>query len=170
MAAYFFFGSMMDRDVLDLVVGRTVPDADVEPATLAGTRLVRVADESYPAIVPHAGGQVEGMRVRRLTSAESERIAWFEGKEYASRMVEVTLRSGTPARASVHLPTEALETAGGEGWDFARWRHNEKDGLMRLARGHMALFGRVSLDQAIRIWDDARAVQAGEARPARALR
>ena len=167
MAAYFFFGSMMDRDVLNLVVGRMVPDADVEPATLAGYRLVHVADESYPAIVPHAGRQVEGVRVRRLTSAECERIAWFEGKEYASQMVEVTLRGGTPARAGVHLPTEALETIGGEGWDFARWRRAEKDGLMRLARGHMALLGRVSLDEAIRIWDDARdTLQGGEARPA----
>ena len=164
---YFFFGTMRDRDVLDLVVGRRVADADIEPATLPGYRLARVIDESYPALVPHAGGRVEGVRVRRLTAAEVERVVWFEGKEYASRAVEVAVRGGARAAARMHVPTEVLEIAD-EDWDFAHWRRTEKDLLLMLARSHMALLGRVTLDEAIRMWDETREkLQANQTKRAR---
>ncbi len=48
---YFFFGTMRDRDVLELVVGRPVTDADTEAAALPGYRLARAIDDSYPALV-----------------------------------------------------------------------------------------------------------------------
>ena len=152
---YFFFGTMRDRDVLELVVGRRVADADREPATLPGYRLARAIDESYPALVPHAGGRIEGLLVRRLSAVEVERIMWFEGKEYASRTVEVELRGGARAPALIYVPTEVLEITE-EGWDFDLWRRTEKDLLMTLVRGHMKLLGRVSQDEAIRVWNQTR--------------
>ncbi len=151
---YFFFGTLRDRDMLDLVVGRHVADGDVEPGTLPRVRLLRVADEAYPALVPHAESRVEGVRVTGLTVAEVERIAWFEGKEYALRTVDVVRADGGRATAQVHVASETLELVD-EDWDFARWRRTEKDLVMTLAREHMALRGRVSLDEAMGIWGDA---------------
>ncbi len=100
---------MKDRDVLELVVGRRVADTDMEPAALPGYRLARAIDESYPAVLPHAGCRIEGVLVHRLSAAEVERILWFEGWEYASRSVEVVLRDGARASASIFVPTEVLE-------------------------------------------------------------
>ena len=152
---YFFCGTMRDRDVLELVVGRRVADPDMEPAALPGYRLARAIDESYPALLPHAGCRIDGVLVHRLSAAEVERILWFEGREYASRSVEVLLRDGARAPASIFVPTEVLEFTEDE-WDFAQWRRTEKDLLMTLVRGHMKLLGRVSQDEAIRVWNETR--------------
>lgn len=152
---YFFFGTMRDRDVFELVVGRRVADADMEPAALPGYRLARAIDESYPALLPHAGGRIEGVLVHRLSAAEVERIMWFEGKEYASQTVEVVLRGGARAPALIYVPTEVLEIAE-EDWDFDLWQRMEKDLLMTLVSGHMKLLGQVSQDEAIGVWDETR--------------
>ncbi|MFQ5959012.1 MAG: gamma-glutamylcyclotransferase family protein [Alphaproteobacteria bacterium] len=153
--AHFFFGTLKDRDVLALVIGRRIDDADVEGAVLAGYRLARVVDDPYPAPLPHDGARIEGILVRGLTPAEVERLAWFEGKEYAPDTVEVELPGGGTAEALIQAPTEVLEIVG-EDWDVEAWRRDEKDLLMTLTRGHMALYGRASLDEAIRIWDETR--------------
>ncbi len=152
---YFFCGTMRDLDVLELVVGRRAADTDMEPAALPGYRLARAIDESYPAVLPHAGCRIDGVLVHRLSAAEVERILWFEGWEYASRSVEVVLRDGAHAPASIFVPTEVLEFVEDE-WDFDHWRRTEKDLLMTLVRGHMKLFGRATQDEAIRVWDETR--------------
>ena len=152
---YFFFGTLRDRDVFELVVDRRVTDADMEPAELPGYRLARAIDENYPALLPHAGGRIEGVLVHRLSATEVERIMWFEGKEYVSRTVEVALGGGARVPALIYVPTEVLAIAE-EDWDFDFWRRTEKDQLMTLVRGHMKLQGRVSQDEAIRVWDETR--------------
>ncbi len=154
--ACFFFGTLRDRDVLALVIGRDVPVADVETAEIDGFRLARVVDESYPALVPQAGGRVEGVLVSGLGVVEVERLVWFEGKEYAPKTVEVLLTaSGARVEASMQAPTRHLEI-GEDDWDFQSWQRREKDLLIALTRGHMALFGRTDLDAAIDAWDQAR--------------
>ncbi len=69
--------------------------------------------------------------------------------------VEVALRGGARAPALIYVPTKVLEIAG-EDWDFDFWRRTERDLLMTLVRGHMKLLGRVSQDEAIRVWDETR--------------
>ncbi len=159
--AHFFFGTLKDRDVLALVIGRPLDDADVAGAVLAGYRLVRVVDDPYPAPVPDAGAAIDGIVVHGLGRAEVERLAWFEGYEFAPHRVAVTpTGGGAPVEALIQAPTAALEIAGEDGdfeaWDFEAWRRDEKALLMTLTRGHMALHGRASLDEAVRIWDETR--------------
>ncbi|MEE8203939.1 MAG: hypothetical protein V3R74_09320, partial [Alphaproteobacteria bacterium] len=55
----------------------------------------------------------------------------------------------------LQTPTTALEITDAD-WDFEAWRRDEKALLMTLTRGHMALYGRASLDEAIRAWDETR--------------
>ncbi len=152
---HFFFGTLKDRDVLDLVVGRQVADADVAPAILSGFRLVRVVEESYPGLAPAPGGQAEGLLAKRLSSRDIERITWFEGAEYGPHVGEVTLGDGTRVTATVHLPSETLEVSD-QTWDFEHWRRAEKPMLMALTRAHMTLMGRVSREAAAAIWDQRR--------------
>ncbi len=153
--AHFFFGTMKDRDVLDLVIGRPVADADVAPATLAGFRLVRVVDESYPGLAPTPNGRARGLLVRGFSPRDLERLAWFEGAEYGPHAGEVTLGDGSRVTATVHLPNETLDVYD-ETWEFERWRRTEKPTLMTLTRAHMALMGRISVVAAAAIWDQNR--------------
>ena len=152
---YFFFGTLRDRDVLALVIGRRIDDADIKAAVLAGYRLARVADDPYPAPVADAAARSEGIVVHGLSPDEVARLAWFEGKEYAPRTVAVALAGGDTAEAQLQTPTTALEITDAD-WDFEAWRRDEKALLMTLTRGHMALYGRASLDEAIRAWDETR--------------
>ncbi len=160
---YCFVGTLRDREVLDLVIGRPVADHETEAVDLPGYRLARVVEEPYPALVEDAGARIPGLLVRGLGAVASTRVAWFEGREFATREVEVIRSTGgadgsggkTPIRALIQAPTEILDVDSGP-WDFAAWQRHEKPLLMTLARGHMALFDRVGLDEAIRRWDEAR--------------
>ena len=162
--AYFFFGTMRDRDVLDLVIGRPIADADVAPATLAGFRLVRVVDESYPGLATMPAGRAGGLLVGGFSSRDLERLAWFEGAEYGPQPVEVTLGDGRRVTATMHLPNETLDVYD-ESWNFERWQRTEKPMLMALTRTHMALMGRVGVEAAATIWDQNRERMQGRRSP-----
>lgn len=154
--AFFFFGTLRDLDVLEVVIGRRISVSDVRPAKISGYRLVRVVDESYPTLVADANRRVDGVIVSGLKVAEVDRLAWFEGKEYAPRAVEVWLTgSSERMEASVHMPTRHLETTDDD-WDFQRWQRSEKRHLVSRTRRHMALFGKCRLEEAIDAWDAAR--------------
>ncbi len=149
---YFFFGTLMDREVLALVLGRPVDDADVEPATLDGFRLLRARDDPYPALVPAPDSQVEGIVVTGLDARDVARLEWFEGAEYHARPVTVTLAGGERRTALVQSPTEVLDVGNRE-WSLEDWKKTEKQLLMTLTRAHMSLMGKVDIDEAIRRWD-----------------
>jgi hypothetical protein len=156
LSLHFFFGTLRDRDVLEVVLGRSLDDLEHEPATLPGHRLARVIEESYPALVEDPVGSVEGELVRGLGERDIARIGWFEGEEYETRRVEVVVRAGGAREwAIIQTPTEALEVAAGD-WNYAAWQRDEKGELLTLARGHMALLGKVGIDEAIERWDERR--------------
>ncbi len=162
---YCFVGTLRDREVLDLVIGRLVADTETEAVDLPGYRLARVVEEPYPALVEDRRARIHGLLVRGLDAVETARVAWFEGREFATRAVGVIRSAGggaddkdpVPAlvQALIQAPTEILDVDTGP-WDFSAWQRHEKPLLLTLARGHMALFDRVGLDEAIRRWDEAR--------------
>jgi len=149
---HFFFGTLMDREVLELVIGRPIEDAAIRPAHLDGYRLLRAADDPYPALVPAPGARVSGIVVSGLDAAAVARLEWFEGTEYRSRPVEVTFADGTRATALIQSPTETLDV-GEADWTLDDWAREEKPLLLALTRAHMALMGRVDIEEAIRRWD-----------------
>ena len=78
----FFYGSLMDRELLALVIGRATDGLSIEAATLHGFDRRRVRDESFPILVPHTGGRVEGVLVTDLTAADIARLQFYEGSDY----------------------------------------------------------------------------------------
>ena len=52
---YFFYGTLMDRDVLNIVSGLNLAPARLRPARLPGYRRVRVQDVQYPAVLRFEG-------------------------------------------------------------------------------------------------------------------
>ena len=137
---YFFFGTLMDLDVLAIVLDRAAVGIEREAARLDGYRRHRVHGESYPILRPAAGGAVDGLLVPNLSPAEAARVAFYEGEEY--RPVPLMVASaGGPRDALVFVDDGGLST-GGE-WDFERWLREEKATLLAAAHAFMSHFGKL---------------------------
>lgn len=138
---YFFYGTLMDADVLARVAGRRVAASNVEPAVVSGYRRVYVAGAPYPMLVPAPEGRVEGRLVSGLGGLETRRVAWFEGAEYELRPVRV--------RAARRGELEALAFMAGPGlgpsaedWDLAAWRRRHKRAYLMRVAGWMAPYAK----------------------------
>jgi hypothetical protein len=151
---FFFFGLLSDRDVLELVLGRAGPSGPFPRASLAGYRLVGLCNETYPALVPDPGSGVEGILVEGLSEADVERIQFFESVEYEATMLEVTRADGTRVEARVFAGSGRVEPDDDE-WSLEDWRARHKAKDLREAALWMALYGRLSAEEADRRWDQA---------------
>lgn len=127
---FFFYGTLLDPDIVQRVIGRGVA---LEPARLSGYRRVRAAGKWYPILVPAtADDTVEGAVAERLTRPEIGRLVAYEGANYRLWPISVVLADGASARALVFRPRRSLK-ATGEPWDLASWQEREKPRVMRLA-------------------------------------
>lgn len=119
---FFFFGTLMDEEVLALVVSYLPPPHDRRPAILSGYRRVKARGVSYPVIVEAERSSVEGLLVSGLDRAAAERLAAYEGAAYEAAEVTVSV-AGRPHRALVFVP----RPGGGlvpldEDWHYEEWR------------------------------------------------
>lgn len=152
---YFFFGTLMDDEVLGVVLGRAPQTLRAEPARLDGYRRLRVSGEAYPTLRPAAGAVCDGRLVWDLTAREVARVAFYEGEDYRLRELPVSRSDGTVQRALVFAGDQGLATEGE--WDPARWRVAGKPGLLVAARAFMTHFGTVEdAGLADRRWREAR--------------
>jgi hypothetical protein len=126
--AYFFFGTLMDREVLATVLDRPVAGDELRRAWLHGYRRVRAASVSYPILVPAPGLVVAGVVFRPKTARDDVRIRHFEDGEYAEHWSVVRVAGGRRLAARLFLALEALQ-ATDEAWDLAVW-----------AKAHKAVF------------------------------
>ena len=81
-ASLFFFGTLMDADVRALVLGPEYSDHEVRRAWLRGFRRVFMPGRTYPMLLPHPHGRVEGILVGGLSVEAVRRLSTFEGPDY----------------------------------------------------------------------------------------
>jgi hypothetical protein len=159
---FFFFGTLRDRDILAIVLGRALPPGCFAAAWLAGYRVVTVRRQTFPMLAPQPGGRVEGIMVDGLGSADVERIMFFESVDYRPQPLLVTTAAGA-LTASVFLGTGQL-APGDDPWRFEDWLARLKPAELRATRLWMGLFGHLSVAEADRLWEAAHA--AGESHEA----
>lgn len=95
----FFFGSLLDPELFEVVVGRPVASVVRVPARLDGWSARRVREEDYPVLVPTAGSGTVGRVIAGLSWTEIDRVQFFEGDEYD--LSPVTVEVPGPEAASV---------------------------------------------------------------------
>ena len=136
----FFFGTLMDLDVLAYLLERPVDLDDLRPATITGFRRVRALGASYPVLVPRA------------------RMAWSRagccaGPPRATSRGSITMRAASiwPSCAT-SSPTMArgcglalsrasiICAASDEPWSLADWQRRDKAGFFAACDGWMADF------------------------------
>lgn len=135
----FFFGTLMDVDILTLVLGR--PAAGREAAFLRGMRRVFVSGRPYPMLVPQAGGRVEGVLVGGLEDRDVERLAYYEGWEYVMEPVTVRTLAGREVATEMFAASSGV-MAEARDWKLDVWQRLHKPEALGRAEQAMARFGR----------------------------
>ena len=122
---FFFYGTLLDPDVMALVIGRRLPPPAYEAATLPGYARRRAKGASYPIVVRDPRGEVEGAVVGGLSARDVARLAAYEGPRYriAPRKVRI---NGETASVCVFEPVEErFEPVEGR-WELALWQRRDK--------------------------------------------
>ena len=119
---FFFYGTLMDRELLSTVLGRRVWPRELIPAVLRGYRRSPVHAERYPIVLPRRGASVRGRVLDRVTAAERARVAAYEGDAYepARAWVEIPGQFRKPVLFFKPKPGAHLVT--NRQWSLASWR------------------------------------------------
>lgn len=129
----FFYGTLMDRDVLGGVVGRPFARDRLKPAILAGWRRARALGQPYPIVLADPAGAVQGVVVNRLGTGDVARLCRYEGDGYDLVPTDVS-QDGRTRRVHFFRPGAAFKPDS-RPWDFEEWVAEEKAAfLIRIAR------------------------------------
>ena len=150
MKPLFFYGSLRDVELLGIVLGRAPRRGETRAARVRGHATRRLADETYPMLVPDEGEASEGLLLDPPAPHELERLAFFEGEEFELAPIVVEAEGGeeqalffraTPAAAETTLP-----------WDYEAWRAEHRALAVEAARELMDHHGRVPDDRIDALW------------------
>lgn len=138
---FFFYGTLLDRDVMALVLGRRLPPAAFRAAALPGHARRRVKGASYPIVVRDPCGEVSGMVVGGLSTRDVARLSAYEGPRY--RIAPLKVRAGSRlVTVAVFEPVEQRFQPTSGAWDLAAWQRRYKrafvDRLRRAFSAHPA--------------------------------
>lgn len=87
--SYFFYGTLCDPDVLRLVLGYRPSRRQLAPAVLTGFRRKIAKGRRYPVLVPAPAGCIRGLIFQPGRPRDHDRLAAYEGPEYAARRLPV---------------------------------------------------------------------------------
>jgi hypothetical protein len=133
----FFFGTLMDDEVLSHVVGRPLAADELLPARLDGFRRVTVAGSSYPMLVADPAAGLDGRLLRRASRRDILRINWFESEEYRAERHRVRA-GGRDHLAWLFRALDGVMIATGRPWRLDDWRREHKAGFLERCAGWMA--------------------------------
>lgn len=128
MADLFIYGTLRDRDVCEKVLGRSVSADDITPATAADFAIFKVADVSYPCLLPREGAIAEGARLSGLSAHDIAILDRFEGVNYRRVPIAIIVADGTALQSEYYQPNDALQTDGA--WDLALWQKQGKQAFL----------------------------------------
>jgi nudix-type nucleoside diphosphatase (YffH/AdpP family) len=169
----FFYGTLRDPAVWNVVAGADAARTRRAPARLADHAVLRVAGEDFPVLRPHPGSTAEGVLVEGVTQGILARMQFFEGGgEYRLARFRVETGAG-PVEAAIWVDGDREHPTDGP-WDFARWQAERQPAFLEATVEYMDHFGRalpadVDIWHGIRIRAAARVAAAGE-RPVQTLR
>lgn len=143
---WFFFGSLMDLEVLEAVLGRPIGEHELQPAHLPNYCAVRVCDESYPAAITSQGATLNGVLVHGLSEEESQRICYFESAEFDPQQKAVINANGETLHAAMFISTEDTALTS-EAWSFEAWQASEMPHYLDMTKEWMSGFGVYTLEE-----------------------
>jgi hypothetical protein len=130
---FFFYGSLMDRDLLEAVIGRRASGIAFTPGWLTGYTAEKAAGYTFPTLVESRTGRVNGVITQGLTQADADRITYYEDNdEYAAQIIDIATAE-TDIAAQVFMSATPMMSSG-EPWSFDRWKKHDKPLLLAITR------------------------------------
>jgi Gamma-glutamyl cyclotransferase, AIG2-like len=129
---FFFYGSLMDLELLEAVIDREAAHLAFRPGWLTGYVAETAHGYTFPTLVERKGARVDGLITHGLTDDDVARIGYFEDTEYAATTVDVATAE-TDVAAQVFMATTTLKSSG-ETWSFDHWREHHKPLLVAVTR------------------------------------
>ncbi|MGE0253785.1 MAG: gamma-glutamylcyclotransferase family protein [Alphaproteobacteria bacterium] len=133
---FFFYGTLMDGEVREAVLGPAAARLQVRQARLGGYRRVHAPGQSWPVLVRAAGGQVDGIAADGVDTALARVLLRYEGPDYRLARCRVRLAGGATAVAAVFLPRVA--PGAGRPWRYDVWRATARPTFLARLRGARA--------------------------------
>ena len=138
--ALFFYGTLMDCDLLSRVLGPPIAPSELVPALLGGYRRSAVAGLPYPVVWRDPTASVNGVVLGGLTAAERDRLRRYEGENYFL-MRGMAEFGQEPARSVLlFVPKPGAFVATGEPWSLMRWRSHAKSKVLHSTVVPLLLF------------------------------
>ncbi|MEM8595951.1 MAG: NUDIX domain-containing protein [Pseudomonadota bacterium] len=150
MRPIFFFGTLRDVALLEIVIGRKIRAGEVEPADAPDAMAWQVADEAYPMLRAVAGARAEGVLFTPGAADEIEALSFYEEAEYALLPIEVDTANG-PRKARYFGATAKLQP-GDAPWSFEEWRAEGRAIALEAAAELMPLRSTVPVERVDDYW------------------
>lgn len=150
MSDVFFFGTLRDRDLLEIVLGRPVDPTTMLPARAPDFAVFELDDEAYPYMVDASGSSAEGSLVTDLSAEDWARLEYYEEAEYGLSKISVIV-GGLPRPAAFFRSTDKVKPTL-QPWSFSNWKKREKAVASEAAGELMAHYGIVEQDDIDTIW------------------
>lgn len=123
---YFFYGTLLDDDVLERVLDRAVPARATDAAVLLGFARYQAIGEVYPVVVPAPAERVVGRLVSGIRSIDAKRLTAFEGPGYGQREVVVVGERRGVVTARLFVPQPSRLRPAPQAWSLDEWRRRHK--------------------------------------------
>lgn len=136
MSSFFFYGTLMDPEIVRAVIGRPLSGLSPRVARLEGYKRVYVAAATYPALIADSDTSLEGIVVSRISPIEISRITRYEGADYQARLTTVQTLDGQSVEAQVFFPKAAIRTTN-RPWVLDEWRRRDKKRFLAGMRRNM---------------------------------
>lgn len=139
---FFFYGTLRDRDLLSLVLGRPLARDALKPALLRDWRRCPARGKTYPILVRERGAVTDGDVLDGVTATEQRRLAIYEGAGYDLTRVFATIGGGdTPLGVMMFAPSGKAPAALDGDWSLDDWRAQHKARAMEVIRGNAEKLG-----------------------------
>jgi hypothetical protein len=123
---FFFYGTLMDRDLLSAVLGRPIKHSDLKPALAKGYRRVTARGLNYPLAVIDKSGSIKGVMLERVSAAGRQRLIAYENPEYRLVCAAVQAPAGMHVKAFLFAAKPIAFIVTGRFWSLARWQKRYK--------------------------------------------
>jgi hypothetical protein len=128
--AFFFYGTLMDRDLLSAVLGRYVWPHVLAPAVLRGYRRRSVHGASHPIAQRQRNASVDGVIFDGVGTVEQPRLSAYEGDRYELVQALAELPRRRCRHAFIFAPRRGAYVVSNRPWTFAGWRLRHKRSAM----------------------------------------
>jgi len=129
-AAFFFYGTLLDRDMLSTVLEQRVWPRSLVPAVLRGHLRKGVRGVNYPVVVRQRRASVDGVILDGVGAVEQVRLSAYESDGYELVQVLAELPRRRCTRVFIFAPRLGAYVVSNRPWSFAGWRLRYKRSAM----------------------------------------